>query len=59
MEVIVTYESEVDIVERFECLGSVWRENGRIVENLASSIKCNRMKWREATECCLIKKKYC
>lgn len=56
MEVIVTCESEVDIVKRFKYLGSVLRENGRIVENLASSIRCGQIKWWETTECCQIKK---
>lgn len=39
-ELIIMYESEVNKIERFEYLRLVERDIGRIVQRMASRIRC-------------------
>lgn len=43
-------------MEIFDYLGSVVQDNGKLVDNVASRIKCNRAKWREMKICVLYDK---
>lgn len=36
----------VDIIENFKCLGFTVQQNARIMGDVASTIRCNQMKWR-------------